>query len=314
MRLPSGTVDQYVYFYAVDSTDFTTPETGLTGFTVYRSRDGAAPAAYTTPTVNETDVTNMPGVYELLVDEDTTIASGNDSEEMVLHISKTGMAPVVRTIELYRPKITLGETLTVSSGAVGSIATGGITAASIATDAIDADALATNAVDEIQTTIVVYLDTILTSMATNTDVGLVAADVTSILADTNELQTDWANGGRLDLILDARASQTSVDDIPTNAELATALGTADDATLAAIAALSIPTAIQNADALLNRDFASVSDTNARSPLNALRLLRNKYSIAAGMLTVTKENDSTPAWTAVITSDASADPIIGSDPA
>jgi len=38
-------------------------------------------------------------------------------------------------------------------------------------------------------------------------------DVDSILLDTNELQTDWADGGRLDLILDARASQTSVDTI-----------------------------------------------------------------------------------------------------
>lgn len=38
-------------------------------------------------------------------------------------------------------------------------------------------------------------------------------EVAAILADTNELQTDWANGGRLDLILDARASQTSVDTI-----------------------------------------------------------------------------------------------------
>jgi len=33
------------------------------------------------------------------------------------------------------------------------------------------------------------------------------------LVDTNELQTDWADGGRLDAILDARASQTSVDTI-----------------------------------------------------------------------------------------------------
>lgn len=39
------------------------------------------------------------------------------------------------------------------------------------------------------------------------------ADINAILADTNELQTDWANGGRLDLILDARASQASVDTI-----------------------------------------------------------------------------------------------------
>jgi hypothetical protein len=68
--------------------------------------------------------------------------------------------------------------------------------------------------------------------------GYLDTEIAAILADTNELQTDWANGGRLDLILDARSSQTSVDDLPTNAELATALGTADDAVLAAIAALN----------------------------------------------------------------------------
>ena len=38
-------------------------------------------------------------------------------------------------------------------------------------------------------------------------------EVAAILADTNELQIDWVDGGRLDLILDARASQTSVDTI-----------------------------------------------------------------------------------------------------
>lgn len=44
------------------------------------------------------------------------------------------------------------------------------------------------------------------------------ADINAILVDTNELQTDWANGGRLDLILDARASQTSVDTVDTNVD------------------------------------------------------------------------------------------------
>lgn len=43
--------------------------------------------------------------------------------------------------------------------------------------------------------------------------GFVDTEVAAILADTNELQTDWANGGRLDNILDARASQASVDTI-----------------------------------------------------------------------------------------------------
>ena len=115
MKIASGTTDQYIYFVAVDSTDYVTRETGLSGFTVYRSRNGAAAAAMTTPTVNEVDSTNMPGVYELLLDEDTTIAAGNDTEEMVFHITKTGMAPVTRTIELFRPKITEGYTLGVNS-------------------------------------------------------------------------------------------------------------------------------------------------------------------------------------------------------
>lgn len=45
--------------------------------------------------------------------------------------------------------------------------------------------------------------------------GYLDTEIAAILADTNELQTDWVNGGRLDLILDARASQTSVDTVDT---------------------------------------------------------------------------------------------------
>jgi hypothetical protein len=69
-----------------------------------------------------------------------------------------------------------------------------------------------------------------------------------------------------------------------------------------------------ADQLLNRDMSAVSDTTARSPLNALRLLRNKYSVSGSTLTVTKEDDTTSAWTSTLTTDAAADPVTGSDPA
>jgi hypothetical protein len=105
---------------AVDATDFATRETGLAAtspetFKVYRARNGAAAAQMTTPTIAEVDATNMPGVYSLLLDEDMTIGAGNDSEEMVFHITATGMAPVTRTIELYRPKITAGNTLGVAA-------------------------------------------------------------------------------------------------------------------------------------------------------------------------------------------------------
>ena len=135
MRIPSGSTDRYIYFVAVDSTDYATRETGLTTFTVYRSRNGGAAAAMTTPTINEVDATNLPGVYELLLDEDTTLAAGNDTEEMVFHITQASMAPVTRVIELYRPKATEGNTLGVAadSDISGNIA-GEI--AGIATDAL----------------------------------------------------------------------------------------------------------------------------------------------------------------------------------
>lgn len=300
MRFQSGVTDQYIYFCAVDATDFKTRETGLSSFTVYRSRNGGAAAAFTTPTVNETDTTNMPGVYELLLDEDMTIDAGDDSQAVVLHITQASMAPVTLTYELYRPIVTAGSTITVANGcadadierlqgsaiatptvagvlevdvthfngsagtfasgrpevntthAAGtawgsgaitavSIATGAITNAKFAAGAIDAAALAADASAEIADAVwdedatghqtqgtfgqaigdpVADTNTIYKAVVTDAtgatvgvDVVAIKAETVTILADTNELQTDWANGGRLDNILDARASQASVDTI-----------------------------------------------------------------------------------------------------
>ena len=117
MRIPSGKTDQLIFFVAVDATDFVTRETALATFTVYRSRNGGVATVYTTPTVAELSAANMPGVYALTVDEDTTIAAGSDSEEYCVHITHAGMAPVTRTIELYRRDTTSGQTITVANGA-----------------------------------------------------------------------------------------------------------------------------------------------------------------------------------------------------
>ncbi|AZO63044.1 hypothetical protein EJ078_30315 [Mesorhizobium sp. M1A.F.Ca.IN.022.06.1.1] len=124
MRIPSGKIDQVIYFVAVDSVDLTTRKTGLTSFTVYRSRNGGTATVYTTPTVTELSAANMPGVYSLLIDEDTTIASTSDAEEQVLHITQASMAPVTRVIELFRRDTTTGRTATVDASGrvdVGSI-------------------------------------------------------------------------------------------------------------------------------------------------------------------------------------------------
>jgi hypothetical protein len=62
-------------------------------------------------------------------------------------------------------------------------------------------------------------------------------------------------GDNLNATVSSRASQTSVDDLPTNAELTTALGTADDANLAAIAAVDAK--IDTIDNFLDTEVAAI---------------------------------------------------------
>lgn len=92
MLIQSGVIDQYVYF---------TGPPGMSTFTVYGARNGAAAAAFTTPTVAEVDGTNMPGLYELLLDEQTTMAAGNSTEILALHIEATGWNGTIEFVTLF---------------------------------------------------------------------------------------------------------------------------------------------------------------------------------------------------------------------
>lgn len=72
-----------------------------------------------------------------------------------------------------------------------------------------------------------------------------------------------------------------------------------------------------ADYFLDRDMAVGVDSGSptvRTVRQALRFLRNKKSYPANVLTVTKEDDATASWTATVTTDVDALPIIGVDPA
>jgi len=76
---------------------------------------------------------------------------------------------------------------------------------------------------------------------------------------------------------------------------------------------SAPTATQVADAILNRKLDSTGNgtdtTDERTVRSALRVMRNKVSVATGTMTVYKENDSTIAWSGTVsnTSDVTVDP-------
>lgn len=108
-----------------------------------------------------------------------------------------------------------------NSGAISSssFANGSITAAAIAADAIGASELAADAVAEIAAAITIpsaasiadaVWDEATSGHTTSGTFGeQLKTDVDAILADSNELQTDWTNGGRLDLLLDATLADTN---------------------------------------------------------------------------------------------------------
>lgn len=113
--------------------------------------------------------------------------------------------------------------------------------------------------------------------------------------------------GRIDAAVSSRSSQASVDDLPTNSELATALGAADDAVLSAINALSIPTAEAIAEAVFLVDMADVEDAAPEHSLCYVVLASSEWSESGGTLTV-KKTDGTTFATKTVTKTSGDSPI------
>lgn len=265
MRIPSGKSDVYIYFVAKDADGARL--TGLSSFTVYRSRNGAAEVQMTTPTITEIDTTNMPGVYALLVDEDTTITSGADSEEMAFHITQASMVAVTRTVELYRRTYTSGETfddaeVTAIKAKTDNLPSDPADASVIAGrfDTLDTSVgdLPTNA--ELATALAGADDAVLAAIGALNDLSAseTAVAVWDALLASHQVADSFgefvqaitsgsgldAAGVRAAIGLASANLDTQLDALPTNTELGTALAAADDAVLAAIAALNNLSAAQ----------------------------------------------------------------------
>ena len=107
---------------------------------------------------------------------------------------------------------------------VGAMASAVLTATAIASDAITAAKVAADVTTELQSGLA-------TASALSTVAGYLDTEIAAILADTNELQTDLANGGRIDLLIDAikaktdnlPASPAATGDIPTAGAVADAV-------------------------------------------------------------------------------------------
>lgn len=283
---------------------------------------------------------NITGIDVAKISGDATAADNAEA-----FFDGTGYAGTNNVI----PLVTLTTTTTTATNVttVNGLAAGVITAASIAADAIGASELAADAIAEIaagvwdlatsgHTTSGTFGaaavaaggagDPWSTSLpgaygagtagfivGTNIDAAIssrMAAGATVVLTDAS-LTT-----AKLGAFALAKTTNiTGFNDLSAaqvNAEADAALADYDGPTHAEMTA-EIPTATQNADALLKRDWTSVTGEALRSVLNALRFLRNKWSVSGTTLTVTTEDDATPAWTSTVTTDAAAEPITGSDP-
>ncbi len=152
------------------------------------------------------------------------------------------------------------------SGSVGSVT--GLTASNLdatvssRSSQTSVDDLPTNA--ELATSQAAADDATLAAIAAlnNLSAAQVNTEVDTALVDVGLTTTIT---GRIDAAVSTRSSQTSVDDLPTNAELTTALGTADDAVLSAVATVdTVVDAIKLKTDSLTFTEAGVVDANVKA--------------------------------------------------
>jgi hypothetical protein len=229
----------------VDSADGDTEETALTisQGDVLLSKNGQ-------PAAQKNDATacahDADGFYNCELDATDTNTVG----QLTLYVHEAGALAVRHDFQVIEEAVYDILYAASATGAVpvASIAANAITATAMASDAITAAKLAADVTTELQS-----------GLATSAALATVDGIVDDILADTNELQTDWVNGGRLDLILDIIAADTTTDIPGTIATLQTSVNTIDDFLDTEVAAIlaAVDTEVASILAAVDTEIASV---------------------------------------------------------
>lgn len=307
-----------IYMFLASVSDGYTPVTSLSGATVNLFKNGVAFGSQPTTPASLTHIQNGHWYYAI----DASYLTDLGILTVTVQDSNIRTAVLMAEVVDYNPysstSITAADvwsyvTRELTSGvAVASIANNAITAASINTDAITAAKIADSA-------ITIRLSTDATASEARLIAGTTASDVWNALlasyqvADTfgdrvlrstnnnNECQVTGSNHIAAD-IHQLQANVITAAGINTGAIDADALAT--DAVT------------EIADGILARDIGSGTNAGTedeRTVRSALRALRNKSAISGSTLTVCKEDDTATAWTASVSSSASADPVTGIDP-
>lgn len=194
------------------------------------------------------------------------------------------------------------------TGSVGSVAAGGIAAASFAAGAIDATAIAANAIGASE----LAADAV-AEIAAGVWGDTVAGDFTVAASVGKSVM----NGVALGTGLTVAAVSGAVGSV--TGAVGSVTGAVGSIAAAGIIAGAHAAAELNAiaDAILDRNMATGTDngtdsTVVRTVRQSLRRNRNKEAIAAGTLTVYKEDDTTASFTAAVTT-AAGNPVSVVDP-
>lgn len=142
--------------------------------------------------------------------------------------------------------------------------------------------------------------------ANETKIDIIDTNVDSVLVDTGELQTDWTNGGRLDLLVDAIKAVT--DAIP-NAGVMSSI--AQEATVAALNNISAADVNAQVVDVLKTDTAALPGQGAPTATPTLevaimylyKFMRNKIVTSATEVKVYADNGTTVDQKSTISDDA-----------
>ncbi len=223
--------------------------TGATGLDSEISKDGGT---FTDCTSEATEVATSSGMYYLELTSTEmnadavviivkTSTSGAKTTPIVLYPAEAEDIPANVTAwsgtaipgvdSAGYPKVTIKD-----GTGTGEIDTSGGKVL-LADNALTAAVVASDAVTELQSGLA-------TATALATATGYIDTEIAAILADTNELQTDWVNGGRLDLLIDGIKAKS--DTLPASPA---AVGSAMTLATGAITAAVIATGAIDADAI-----------------------------------------------------------------
>ena len=312
-----------IYMFLANISDGYTPVTSLVGAQVRLYKNGVAFGSQPTTPATLTHISLGHWYYEIpsaylsdlgiltVTVEDSNIRNVVLMADVVTYDPTTATGITAADVWSYATRdLTAGV-------AVASIANNAITAASINADAITAAKIADSA-------ITIRLSTDATASEARLIAGTTASDVWNALVASYVTVDTF--GARLPRVTTGSASNqcelnashhiaANVHQMQAGVVTAAAIATgAIDAD-----ALATDAVTEIADGLLARDIGSGTSAgtlNERTVRSALRALRNKSAIVGSTLTVCKEDDDTdtPAWTAAVSSSASADPVTGIDPA